>query len=56
MACLYTGTNTKGQLERMFCFDGGLKEWPVVASIFKGCKIPLIYHCEYLFQKEEFLF
>lgn len=30
----YTGTNTKGQLDRMFCFDGGLKEWPVVASIF----------------------
>ena len=23
---------------------------------FKNCKIPLIYHCEYLFQKEDFLF
>lgn len=22
----------------------------------RSCKIPLIYHCEYLFQKEEFLF
>lgn len=22
----------------------------------RNCKIPLIYHCEYLFQKEEFLF
>lgn len=34
MTYLYTSINTKGQLDRMFCFDGGLKEWPVVASIF----------------------
>ena len=32
MTYLYTSINTKGQLDRMFCFDGGLK--PVVASIF----------------------